>query len=124
MGKRIVAVRLDDEQVVFAEVEESDLPTEEDPLAPIADVDELVAQASGSVESALDAVIVPTTQMIFSRITRAPYVPAAVEVEFGLKLTGKLGAVFASTEAEGHILVKLTWNRTEPVGPGRPPISS
>jgi hypothetical protein len=115
MGKRIVAVPLDDGQIVFAEVEESDLPAEEDPLAPIADVEQLVNDASGTVRSALNAVIVPTTQTIFHEISGAAYVPDGVELEFGLKLTGKLGAVFASTEAEGHVQVKLTWNRSRTV---------
>ena len=37
--------------------------------------------------------------------------PGAVEVEFGLKLTGQAGAVFARVASEGHIRVKATWPR-------------
>ena len=114
MGKRVIAVPLDDDQVVFAEVDDSDLPVAEDPLAPIADVEELVERAAGSVRSAMDAVIIPTTQVIFGRLREAVHAPDEVELEFGLKLAGKLGAVFASTGAEGHIQVKLTWHRTPP----------
>lgn len=38
--------------------------------------------------------------------------PGAVEVEFGLKLTGQAGAVFARVASEGHIRVKATWPRS------------
>ena len=35
--------------------------------------------------------------------------PGTVEVEFGLKLTGEAGAIFAKVATEGHIRVKATW---------------
>jgi hypothetical protein len=122
MGKRIVAIPLDEEYVVFAEINEADAPEGGDPLAPIADAHDVVERAAGSVRSALDSVILPTTHTIFSRIGAAAQPPASVELGFGLKLTGKLGAVFAATEAEGHIQVKLTWNQSHssagpPAGP-------
>jgi hypothetical protein len=39
--------------------------------------------------------------------------PGAIEVEFGLKLTGQAGAIFAKVATEGHLRVKATW--TKPV---------
>jgi hypothetical protein len=111
MAKRIIEVPLDGEQVVLVEVDDEDFYQGGDALAPVANVDEMLARAGGSVRSAMDNVIVPTMHTIFDRITEGTRAPDAVEVEFGLKLAGTLGAVFASTQAEGHIQVTTTWNR-------------
>jgi hypothetical protein len=35
--------------------------------------------------------------------------PGAVEVEFGIKLTGEAGAIFAKVATEGHLHVKASW---------------
>jgi len=35
--------------------------------------------------------------------------PGAIEVEFGLKLTGEAGAIFAKVASEGHLRVKAIW---------------
>lgn len=37
--------------------------------------------------------------------------PDQVEIEFGVKLSVAAGAVIASTAAEGHLTVKLSWSR-------------
>jgi len=36
--------------------------------------------------------------------------PDALELEFGVKLTGEAGAIIARTAAEGHFTVKLSWS--------------
>ena len=85
-----------------------------DALAPVASVDEMLSRAGGSVRSpAMDKVIMPTAHTILDRIRAGARSPDSVELEFGLKLAGSLGTVFASTQAEGHITVTLTWNRAE-----------
>ena len=114
MAKQIVQIPLDDDRVIFAEVEADDLLEQGDGLAPIASPEELVARAGGSVRSALDSVIRPTAETVFGRLQAMARGPDAVELQFGLKLNGKAGAVFASTEVEGHIQVKLTWNDGAP----------
>ena len=109
MGKRIIEVPLDGEQMVFVEVDDKDMVQGTGgALAPIASPQQMFERAGGSVRSALDTVIMPTVHTLFDGLRKAS--PDAVEVEFGLKLIGKAGAVFASTEAEGHITVKMTWN--------------
>ena len=90
MGKRIIEGPLDGEQVVLVEVDDEDL----DALAPVANLDEMLARAGGSVRSAMDNVIMPTMHTIIDRITEGRRAPDSVEVEFGLKLVGTLGAVF------------------------------
>lgn len=37
--------------------------------------------------------------------------PDSLELAFGLRLNARAGAVLASTEAEGHLQVKLTWSK-------------
>jgi hypothetical protein len=41
--------------------------------------------------------------------------PDSVEVEFGVKLAGQAGWVFAKAATEGHLTVKLHWEH-KPVG--------
>lgn len=112
MAKLIVKIPLDDERVVFAEVEADEL-LEGDGLAPIANPEELAQQAGGSVRSAMESVITPTAGTIFARLDGMTHRPDTVELEFGLSLNGKAGVVFASTGVEGHVQVKLTWNTTD-----------
>jgi hypothetical protein len=99
MGKRIIEVPLDGEQVVLVEVDDEDFYQGGDALAPVTNVDEMLARAGGSVRSTMDNVIMPTMHTIFDRINEGRRAPNSVEVEFGLKLVGTLGAVFASTQA-------------------------
>jgi len=108
VGKQIIEVPLDDKRTILVEVDEAD-DYNGGTLAPIADPGEILARASGSVRSAIDEVIKPAVDMIFDRLGRGAHAPESVELEFGLKLAGKLGAVFATTESEGHINVKMTW---------------
>jgi hypothetical protein len=108
MAKQVVEVPLDDQRVVFAEIDADGLL--DDGLAPIANPEELAQRAGGSVQTAMESVITPTAETIFGRLEGMVRRPDAVELEFGLSLNGKAGVVFASTEMEGHIKVKLTWN--------------
>jgi hypothetical protein len=39
--------------------------------------------------------------------------PRSVEVEFGVKLTGSLGAIIATAAGEGNFKIKLVWNRAK-----------
>jgi NTP-dependent ternary system trypsin peptidase co-occuring protein len=39
--------------------------------------------------------------------------PAEIEVEFGIKLAGEMGALIAKESAEAHLQVTLKWKRVE-----------
>jgi hypothetical protein len=71
---------------------------------------EVVVQAGETLEEALDRAM-PATQALIERLKSIASGPDAIEVQFGLKLSGQLGAVLAKTGAEGNFSVKLTWNR-------------
>ena len=42
--------------------------------------------------------------------------PNTVELEFGVKLNASAGAVLTKAGVEGHIVVKLGWERKDPQG--------
>jgi hypothetical protein len=44
--------------------------------------------------------------------------PDGVAIEFGVRLNAEAGAVIAKTSMEGHLVVKLTWEKDEPTPPG------
>ncbi|MFF2650347.1 CU044_2847 family protein [Streptomyces sp. NPDC058045] len=46
-----------------------------------------------------------------AQLTTMPRQPAAVELEFGVKLSAQAGAVIAKTGMDGHIKIKMTWER-------------
>jgi len=69
-----------------------------------------LAQAPKTVEDALDLVVVPAAKTFMDRLRTLS--PDAVEFEFGLKLSGKAGLVFASAESEAHIKLTLKWTST------------
>jgi hypothetical protein len=91
----------DGEGVVLFEVEEAD------ELGPRPVSHEV--RAVRSFEEALERVR-PAVGRVLETLQELS--PGAVEVEFGLKLTGQAGAVFAKVASEGHFRVKATWPKT------------
>jgi hypothetical protein len=69
---------------------------------------QLAGRAANTLRDALD-VIRPTAQALVETIESLPRRPAEAVVEFGIRLNGRAGAVIASTEAQGHFKVRLTW---------------
>jgi hypothetical protein len=69
---------------------------------------EVAVEAGRSFGSAL-RVVRPTAEAVVEQVASLARRPQEVQVEFGLKLTLKAGAVIASTEGEAHIQVSLKW---------------
>jgi hypothetical protein len=112
MGKWIVEVPLDSERLIFAEMSDTDVLDVDEGLSPASRSQvEIAERAGGSVESAMTTVVTPTADTIFTKLLDMPHRPETIELEFGLKFNGKTGVIFASTEVEGHIQVKLSWSR-------------
>ncbi len=108
MGK-IIEVRLDDTgRTTLVEVHDQET-FGGGVLVPIST--DALKRASRSVRSAIDEVIIPTVETIFERLSHGVHQPESVELEFGLKFAGQLGAVVAATKAEGHVNVKMVWRR-------------
>lgn len=115
MAKVIISIPLDDDTSVFVEVDQADegeYLTPEDALAPIS-VQDRLSDIRTTVHDAIENIIRPTIEtMLKIRETVRP--PDAIELEFGLKLSGRAGLVFASSQMEGHIKVKASWSTSAP----------
>lgn len=70
--------------------------------------EEVAVEARESFEEAISG-IGPIAEGILAQTTGLGTTPKEVEVSFGIKLSGKLGAILASTAAEAQIEVTLTW---------------
>jgi hypothetical protein len=107
VSKHLIEIPLDESgAVVVAEVLDDDIGMV--PAGAERGTAAIAERLGGSVEASLEKVVIPTAQLMFDRLSVLR--PDAVEVEFGLRLVGKGGVVFASSEVEGNLRVKLTWS--------------
>lgn len=94
-----------DEAQLVAEVDAVDLEGVElvadDGGGRLATVGTTLSDAFGKLEPALD--------MIVSRLRHATRQPDEITVEFGLKLGGETGLIFAKGTAEANVSVSVTW---------------
>ena len=104
MAKRLLAFEADG-GTVWAEVDEADLGVD---YVRATSVTEKAAQ---TLDSALSVIQTAGTKVLdqVASLRRDDVALTGVEVTFGVKLVGKLGAVLASSEAEATFQVKLTW---------------
>lgn len=63
--------------------------------------------------SALDRVK-PVAETLIEKLRDLAVHPDAVEIQFGIKLSGSVGALIASTGTEANFQIKMTWNRKSP----------
>ncbi len=93
-------------------VVEVDEPASESGVGPAARPGEIAETAAETLQSAL-ARIGPAITAIVDQMKDAAKSPEEIAVEFAIKLTGKLGAVIASTEAEANFRVTVTWKKVQ-----------
>jgi Trypsin-co-occurring domain 1 len=101
--KRLLEYEAEDSTTVLVEVDD-----EEPGFVRASGADRLAGRAAKTLRDAL-TVIGPTAQVLVERIGHLPTRPSEAVVEFGVRLNGSAGAVIASSEAEGHFKVRLTW---------------
>ena len=112
---KLVKFQLDDdeESFVYVEVDEK-LPVSSNKkrdkaLSGLGD--EVVQQAEQTLEKALSS-IKPVANAIIKKVQDLNQPADAVEVKFGIKMNGKLGAVIASGSTEVNYEITLKWNKT------------
>lgn len=71
---------------------------------------DLIKTASQSFEQSL-AGIRPIAEAILMRTTELAQAPKGVKVCFGIKISGEVGVILASSRAEAHVEVTLSWER-------------
>ena len=75
----------------------------------VARADDGVVRETRTFEGALDGVRAAAESAL--RVFRDGTLrPDAVEIEFGVKLSGEAGALIAKSSGEGHLTVKLSWS--------------
>ena len=105
--KRLVEFPLQGGGTVVVEVDE---PEPEGGTVRAARPGEVVEKALCTFEDALSA-LRPTVEGLIAKLAALSDPPDQTEVEFGLKLSARAGAVLASADAEGNYKLKLTWKR-------------
>ncbi|XIE81023.1 CU044_2847 family protein [Streptomyces sp. SBR177] len=68
--------------------------------------------AAGRFEEGLDQVRRMAGRTL-ERMVALPRPPSTVELEFGVKFNVETGAVIARTGVEGHLKVKVVWERED-----------
>ena len=71
---------------------------------------ELVKDAEETFDDAT-AIVTPVAESILGRLKNLADPPKEIEVEFGLTLSFRAGAIIASSAAEGNFTIRLTWTR-------------
>ena len=102
---RLVEFPVDDESSVIVEVDDPGSGTERVGRGEIAE------RASETFGDALDRVR-PAAALLVEKLRTLADTPDEIAVEFGVKMSGKLGAAFiASAESEANFKVTLTWRK-------------
>ena len=78
---------------------------------------ELIAKAKMGFGQALD-VIRPVASTVIERIESLPLKPSRIEIELGIKLNARTGAVLASAGGDCHIKLRLCWGPDDPPSSG------
>ena len=79
-------------------------------------VKHVVDELDGTVEQALDQMVTPAAELMVSKLRQLS--PDAIQVEFGIDLSGEAGVIIASSALAGHFKVCLSWGQD-----GMPPES-
>ena len=103
MGKQIVQFDLADGSPVYVEVEERNAAG----VQRVGRGEEAIIKAQDRFVEALDK-IRPAAEAVLTTF-RELNTPDEINLEFGVKLSGTLGALFASVDSEATFKVSLKW---------------
>lgn len=108
--KDLVEFDLDEGGSILVEVDDADLAAD---YVRASTPGEVAAKAETTFESSLSVIRTSASKVLeqVASLETEKTRLSEVEVEFGIKLSGKVGAIIASTEAEGHFQVTLKWTR-------------
>jgi hypothetical protein len=85
-------------------------PADGPEISPISRATDLIESTGTSLGAALGNVRDAASAML-GQFQEMPVRPGKVELEFGVRLTAQAGAVIAKTSVDGHLVVKLTWEK-------------
>jgi hypothetical protein len=109
--KQLLEFPLQDGGTVVVEVDEDIAGTQR-----AARPGEVAAQVTETFEAAL-APVAPAAEALLERLGTLSKRPEEITVQFGVKLTGKLNAIIASSAGEANFAVNLKWTPTPKPSP-------
>lgn len=113
MGTVLAKVFIGDGTDDFVVVEVDDATIDEDQVVLAArGPGKAVVQASETLQSSFDRIVGAVGELLL-RLRALPNAPEQAEVQFGLKLGGEAGLIFARGNAEVNFQVKLSWQKPE-----------
>lgn len=109
--KRLVEFATDEGGTILVEIDDDLRPGSGSTLrgGPAAT---MIEKARVSYEEALDK-IQGAAETIITKMRALPDSPDEISVDFGIKMSADIGAILASTSAEAHFTLHLTWRRQE-----------
>lgn len=103
--RELIEFPIDEENSIFVEAEIS-----EDEGEMEVSRNKFAKKAAKNFQDAL-ATVKPIAETLITKIDELTKKPQEVEVEFGLKMNAKAGAIIANTGIEGNIKVVLKWKQ-------------
>ena len=108
---RLIEFRLQSGETIIAEVKAG--PGEG--LIEASLSEHVAEQATKTFEEAIDR-IKPAAELITKKLSDLVVEPDEIEIEFGIKLSGELGAVIAAASVDANYVVKMKWLKSSPIG--------
>lgn len=102
--KGLVEFAMEDGLRIVAEVDD------DDPGFVRAGGGELVAKASANIGEVMGA-LRGMAKTVIENVENLPWKPSEAEMEIGIKLNAKAGAILTSVGGECHVRLKLAWKR-------------
>lgn len=114
----VASFQLANGDIIWAEVARTDADTPDNPSQP-GRASRSKTEQSPQFEQAI-AAIRPAADAVFS-LLKEMNTPETIELEFGITLSGKVGAIFASAKTDANFKVKLAWKNDSTDKPAPPP---
>jgi hypothetical protein len=104
--KRIVEFPLDGGGSVYIESDEPELAG----AVRVGRADGMPEKARHTFEQSLETVTTVASALL-AKVDELADRPDELQIEFGIKLSGEIGAILASAKAEANYSVSMTWRR-------------
>lgn len=105
---RLVSFSLEDNQVIWIEVNEIGVPTEAVGESEASRASEIAAKATQTFQEAIETVK-PAIDVLIKVLDKISDKPDEIGVEFGINVNGSVGAIIAASGVEANFKVTLNW---------------
>lgn len=107
--KTLTKFELEDGTIIYVEDDSTQGPNNITPGVRGGEISPKIKQKfEGEIEK-----VKPVSEKLISELSELSKKPSEIEVEFGFKLSGSVGFVLTSGEAEANFKVKLVWKQKQ-----------